>query len=180
MRRRGVSLACALGVVGSSLLAVPAAAAPPVTNGCVASVPEPGTATPVRICYSLFEPAGASAAHTVPLIFHSHGWGGSRTKDPAAFKAWLDAGFGVLSFDQRSFGESTGVAHVMNPDYEGRDVVKLVDLVAGLDWVTKQRTTGRPGTSRRGGSWTFRCCSVRGSRTTCSTSTRGWRTSIAP
>jgi len=87
----------------------------------------------------LFKPAAASADHTVPLIFHSHDWGGGRTKDPAAFKAWLDAGFGVLSFDQRSFGESTGVAHLMNPDFEGRDVIKLVDFVAGLDWVTKQR-----------------------------------------
>ncbi|WP_405066183.1 peptidase S15 [Kribbella sp. NBC_01510] len=151
MRRRVVSLVCALVVLGSSL-AVPAAAAVTVTNGCVASVPEPGTTTPVRICYSLFEPAGASAAHTVPLIFHSHGWAGSRTKDPAAFQAWLDAGFGVLSFDQRSFGESTGVAHVMSPDYEGRDVVKLVDFVAGLDWVTKQRP-GDPLIGAIGGSY---------------------------
>ncbi|TCC21335.1 CocE/NonD family hydrolase [Kribbella sindirgiensis] len=131
---------------------VPAAAASTVTNGCVASVPEPGTTTPVRICYSLFKPATATAQHTVPLIFHSHGWGGSRTTDPAAFKAWLDAGFGVLSFDQRSFGQSTGVAHVMNPDYEGRDVVKLVDLVAGLDWVTQQRP-GDPLIGAIGGSY---------------------------
>lgn len=132
--------------------AIPAAASSTVTNGCVASVPEPGTTTPVRICYSLFKPATASAQHTVPLIFHSHGWGGSRTTDPAAFKDWLDAGFGVLSFDQRSFGQSTGVAHVMNPDYEGRDVVKLVDLVAGLDWVTKQRP-GDPLIGAIGGSY---------------------------
>ena len=65
----------------------------------------PVATTPVRICYSLFQPAGASSTRTVPLIFHSHGWGGSRTKDAAAFKSWLDAGYGVLSFDQRSFGE---------------------------------------------------------------------------
>ncbi len=142
-----------LGVVALLLSpVVPAAASSTVTNGCVASVPEPGTTTPVRICYSLFKPATASAEHTVPLIFHSHGWGGSRTTDPAAFKAWLDAGFGVLSFDQRSFGQSTGVAHVMNPDYEGRDVVKLVDLVAGLDWVTKQRP-GDPLIGAIGGSY---------------------------
>ncbi|MET9272397.1 CocE/NonD family hydrolase [Kribbella sp. NPDC003557] len=131
---------------------VPAAAASTVTNGCVASVPEPGTTTPVRICYSLFRPATASKQHTVPLIFHSHGWGGSRATDPNAFKAWLDAGFGVLSFDQRSFGQSSGVAHVMNPDYEGRDVVKLVDLVAGLDWVTQQRP-GDPLIGAIGGSY---------------------------
>ncbi|WP_328323107.1 CocE/NonD family hydrolase [Kribbella sp. NBC_00382] len=145
--------AISLALLGSVVVAAPAHAAGPVTtNGCVASVPEPGTTTPVKICYSLFQPAGASAAHTVPLIFHSHGWGGSRTKDAAAFKSWLDAGYGVLSFDQRSFGESTGVAHVMNPDLEGRDVVKLVDLVAGLDWVTKQRP-GDPLIGAIGGSY---------------------------
>ncbi|TDD19416.1 peptidase S15 [Kribbella turkmenica] len=157
--RRVAALAGAFGLLGSSLLAPssPAvawgsSAAAVTTDGCVSSVPEPGTTTPVRICYSLFKPARASAAHTVPLILHSHGWGGSRTKDPAAFTAWLDAGFGVLSFDQRSFGESTGVAHVMNPDYEGRDVIELVDLVAGLDWVTKQRP-GDPLIGAIGGSY---------------------------
>ncbi|TDW22929.1 CocE/NonD family hydrolase [Kribbella kalugense] len=150
MRRRVLALAGVIALLLSPV--VPAAAASTVTNGCVASVPEPGTTTPVRICYSLFKPSTASAQHTVPLIFHSHGWGGSRTTDPAAFKDWLDAGFGVLSFDQRSFGESTGVAHVMNPDYEGRDVVKLVDLVAGLDWVTKQRP-GDPLIGAIGGSY---------------------------
>jgi hypothetical protein len=150
MRRRVLALAGVVALLLSPV--VPAAADSTVVNGCVASVPEPGTTTPVRICYSLFRPATASAQHTVPLIFHSHGWGGSRTKDPAAFKDWLDAGFGVLSFDQRSFGESTGVAHVMNPDYEGRDVVKLVDLVAGLDWVTKQRP-GDPLIGAIGGSY---------------------------
>ena len=148
--RRLLWLVGVVALLCSSVL--PAAAADTVSNGCVESVPEPGTTTPVRICYSLFKPAIASTQHTVPLIFHSHGWGGSRTTDPAAFKAWLDAGFGVLSFDQRSFGQSTGVAHVMNPDYEGRDVVKLVDLVAGLDWVTKQGS-GDPLIGAIGGSY---------------------------
>ncbi|MFF0268578.1 CocE/NonD family hydrolase [Kribbella sp. NPDC004536] len=150
MRRRVLALTGVLALLLSPV--VPAAADTTVTNGCVDSVPEPGTTTPVRICYTLFRPATATRQHTVPLIFHSHGWGGSRTTDPAAFKAWLDAGFGVLSFDQRSFGQSTGVAHVMNPDYEGRDVVKLADLVAGLDWVTQQRP-GDPLIGAIGGSY---------------------------
>ncbi|MFI6680460.1 CocE/NonD family hydrolase [Kribbella sp. NPDC050470] len=150
MHRRVAALVGSLGLLGSTLVALPAAAE--ASTGCVASVPEPGTTTPVKICYSLFKPVGASASHTVPMIMHSHGWGGSRTKDPAAFKGWLDAGFGVLSFDQRSFGESTGVAHVMNPDYEGRDVVTLVDLVAGLDWVTRE-APGDPLLGAIGGSY---------------------------
>jgi pimeloyl-ACP methyl ester carboxylesterase len=152
---RIIRVASALTLLGSAVLVPlsPASAADQVTtNGCVDSVPEPGTTTPVRICYSLFKPAGASARKTVPLIFHSHGWGGSRTKNPAAFKSWIDAGYGVLSFDQRSFGESTGVAHVMNPDFEGRDVIRLIDLVASLDWVTKQRP-GDPLIGAIGGSY---------------------------
>ncbi|MFC0625409.1 CocE/NonD family hydrolase [Kribbella deserti] len=150
-----ISAAMALALLAGPL-AVPAASAPSLavetSTGCVDSVPEPGTTTPVKICYSLFKPAGASAAATVPLILHSHGWGGSRTTDPATFKPYLDAGFGVLSFDQRSFGQSTGVAHVMNPDFEGQDVIKLIDLVAGLDWVTKQRP-GDPVLGAIGGSY---------------------------
>ena len=61
------------------------------------------------------------------MIMHSHGWGGSRTTDAAAFKRFLDAGYGVLSFDQRGFGESGGHAYVENPDVEGHDVRALVD-----------------------------------------------------
>lgn len=126
-----------------------AAADVTVTNGCVDSVPEPGTTAPVRICYTLFRPA---ATAQVPLIFHSHGWGGTRTRTAASFAGWLEAGFGVLSFDQRSFGESGGRAHIENPDFEGQDVIRLVDLVAGLDWV-RQQAQGDPVIGAIGGSY---------------------------
>jgi ABC-2 type transport system ATP-binding protein len=128
-------------LAGSALLAaaiaVPSLAdgTPVTTNGCIQSVPEPDTTTPVQICYSLFQPADASADHQVPLIFHSHGWGGSRTTTASSFQKWLDADFAVLSFDQRGFGESGGKAHVENPEFEGQDVTKLVDMVAALPWV---------------------------------------------
>ena len=56
------------------------------------------------------------------MVLHSHGWGGSRTTDPASFAYLTDAGFGVLSFDQRGFGESGGQAYIENPDVEGKDV----------------------------------------------------------
>src|SRR3954451_19890054 len=125
------------------------------TNGCVVSVPDPGSTTPVQICYSLFQPPGASVKNKVPLIFHSHGWGGSRTTDPTSgeVKPYLDADYGVLSFDQRGFGQSNGSkAYVENPDIEGRDVEKLVDLVAHLDWVT-QDGPGDPRIGSVGGSY---------------------------
>jgi ABC-2 type transport system ATP-binding protein len=141
----GLALAAALVVPGPQATA----AEPEVTNGCVDSVPEPGTTAPVKICYTLFRPAGGDK---VPMMLHSHGWGGTRTRTAVSFQRWLDAGFGVLSFDQRAHGESGGVAHVMNPDLEGRDVVRIVDLVAGLDWVRTNRP-GDPVLGAMGGSY---------------------------
>ena len=123
-----------------------------VTNGCLASVPEPGSTAPVEICYSLFRPAGADRRHRVPMIMHSHGWGGSRTTDPASFQKWLDAGYGVLSFDQRGFGENGGQAHVESPAYEGHDVRRLIALIARLPWV-RQDGKGDPRLGAIGGSY---------------------------
>ncbi|MFT4744509.1 MAG: ABC-2 type transport system ATP-binding protein [Nitriliruptoraceae bacterium] len=85
-----------------------------------------------NIHYTLFRPAGASASNPVPLVFNSHGWGGSRTK---SMTSWMDAGFGALSFDQRGFGSSGGDANVEDPLLEGKDIAGLLDVVQGLDWV---------------------------------------------
>lgn len=144
----GFAAALALG----GLAPLPGHAADVITtNGCIDSVPEPdGTA--VRICYSLFQPASATAENPAPVIFHSHGWGGARTKSASSFTAWTDAGFGVLSFDQRGFGESGGQAHVEHPDFEGEDVTGLVDMLADLDWVAED-APGDPVIGAIGGSY---------------------------
>ena len=98
--------------------------------------PSPNTTAPVDICYTLFRPDGATATTKVPAILHSHGWGGSRiTTIDATVQRWLDAGYGVLSFDQRGFGQSGGHAYVENPAYEGIDVQKMIGVVASQDWV---------------------------------------------
>jgi ABC-2 type transport system ATP-binding protein len=132
--------------------AATAAAQTKVTHDCLASVPDPDTTEKVKICYSVFRPAQASRSHRVPLLMHSHGWGGSRAKDPAAFSRFLNAGYGVLSFDQRGFGESGGHAYVENPTVEGHDVRKLVRLVSRLKWV-KQDGKGDPRLGATGGSY---------------------------
>ena len=138
---------------GAALAPLATAAAPvTVTNGCVNSVPDAGSTTPQKICYTLFRPAGASATHRVPLVFHSHGWAGSRTKTASSFAAFTDAGYGVLSFDQRGFGEDGGKARIENPAYEGKDVEKLVDLVSKLSWV-QQDGPGDPRIGAIGGSY---------------------------
>ena len=94
--------------------------------------PQDGT----TIAFTVFKPAGASAARKVPVVLHSHGWGGSRaTEIGGAVEQFLDAGMGVVSFDQRGFGESTGQAHVQDPTKETEDVQALIDFVARLPWV---------------------------------------------
>lgn len=154
-RRIALALGTLLAVTGLTAVAPPTATAgavPMVVNGCLDSVPEPDSTEPVQICYSIFRPKGADRQHRVPMIMHSHGWGGSRTKDPAAFEKWLDAGYGVLSFDQRGFGESGGQAHVENPDFEGHDVRNLIRLVSRLGWV-EQDGPGDPRMGAIGGSY---------------------------
>jgi pimeloyl-ACP methyl ester carboxylesterase len=155
--RRGAAALAALTLAAAGTTAVltaPAAsaAAPTVTNGCLKSTPEPGTTAKVDICWTMFKPAGASSSHQVPFVIHSHGWGGSRTTDPAAFQKYLDAGFGVLSFDQRGFGESGGKAHVENPAFEGKDVRNLVAFIASQGWVKKD-APGDPRLGAIGGSY---------------------------
>ena len=124
-------------VAGAFAVPSNAAAAHTTSNGCIKSVDETDLteAGPVEICYSLHKPATASPDNQVPVVLHSHGWGGSRTKTASSFTKWLDAGIGVLSFDQRGFGESGGKAHVEDPAFEGQDTKKMIDVVAKQDWV---------------------------------------------
>jgi ABC-2 type transport system ATP-binding protein len=146
-------------VLVATIVAVPTVPTAPATaaevrvaNNCVKSAPEPGTTAKVKICYTLFRPAGASAKHPVPMLMHSHGWGGSRTTTAAGVREFLDAGYGVLSFDQRGWGASGGKAHVQNPGLEGKDVRRLVRLISRLDWV-RQDGRGDPRLGAVGGSY---------------------------
>lgn len=163
MRRTAPIALTAVTAALAAALVVPAAAASPpraaaaapagtTTDGCLTSVPDPGTTAPVQICYSVFRPAGATAKRPVPMVMHSHGWGGSRHTDPAPVQYLLEAGFGVVSFDQRGFGESGGRAQIEDPGVEGQDVQRMVDLVARLPWVAEERP-GDPVLGAIGGSY---------------------------
>ena len=143
------ALALTAGLLAPTSLA---AEAPTVTDGCLTSVPDPGTSAPVEICWTMFKPAGASAKRQVPVLLEGHGWGGSRTRTPARFTPYLSAGYGVISFDQRGFGQSGGKAQSMDPAIEGTDVRKLIDLAAQQAWVRKDRP-GDPRIGAIGGSY---------------------------
>ncbi len=111
-----------------------------------------------KIAITVFKPAAATVdpALDVPVILQSHGWNGSRAKTISGeVKAMLDAGFGVVSIDQRGHGESAaqysvtddnlGRAHVQDPTRETEDVKAVIDYVAALDWVAHDTdATGAP------------------------------------
>ena len=45
-------------------------------------------------------------------------------------------GFVVISIDQRGFGESTGTVRVMDPEFEGEDLIQILDWAeANLDYL---------------------------------------------
>ena len=75
-----------------------------------------------------------------PTILEGHGWGGSRATDPNAASdettgnvgvgPLRKAGFNVLTWDARGFGNSGGTVTVDAPDKEARDVMALIDWLA--------------------------------------------------
>jgi ABC-2 type transport system ATP-binding protein len=89
----------------------------------------------VEIAITVYRPAGASVENPVPVLLNSHGWAGSRASGASSFAAEQEAGFGVVTVDQRGHGASGGAAAGMDPEKEGQDMIAVVDYVAGLDWV---------------------------------------------
>src|SRR5215207_5217461 len=75
-----------------------------------------------------------------PTILEGHGWGGSRETDPDAASdegtgnvgvgPLRRAGFNVLTWNARGFGNSGGTVTVDAPDKEARDVSALIDWLA--------------------------------------------------
>ena len=102
------------------------------------------------IVYNLFLPDGASADAPVPAILTTHGWGGTRASSPPS--AFLDAGYAVLSWDQRGFGESGGEVKVDDPDFEARDVSALIDVLAADPRIARE-TPEDPRVGMSGGSY---------------------------
>ena len=91
---------------------------------------------------TLHPAAGLQPGQHAPTILQTHGWAGSREKNADAASDETTgnvgvgplrrAGFNVLTWDSRGFGDSGGVVQVDGPDSEGRDVQVL------LDWLAKQ------------------------------------------
>src|SRR4051812_16645553 len=122
-----IALACLALLLG---LASPAAARDAIVTS--------GDGTP--IVTSFFPADGLQPGQKAPTILLTHGWGGNRdtSGDSATSEAFGNvgtgplrrAGFNVLTWDSRGFGQSGGTVTVDYKDNEGRDVQALLDYVA--------------------------------------------------
>ena len=87
-----------------------------------------------------FPVAGASPTHPAPTVLMGPGWGESGDTDQTGtgqallggidISALHQAGYNVLTWDPRGFGDSTGLAEVDSPAFEAKDVSRLIDWVA--------------------------------------------------
>ncbi|QHS09515.1 alpha/beta fold hydrolase [Sinimarinibacterium sp. NLF-5-8] len=103
----------------------------------------------------VFEPTQLVAGQTYPLILEGHGYGGSRqttAPDGSFIKRLNDAGYYVISIDQRGFGESSGTVRVMDPDFEGQNLIAVLDWAENLEGL-RRRSNGEMVVGSYGGSY---------------------------
>jgi pimeloyl-ACP methyl ester carboxylesterase len=91
-----------------------------------------------RISFQVMEPTtfdcdnADKGAH--PLMMHGPGY--SMGRATSGFEAYRDDGYTVISWDPRGFGDSSGSAKVMDPEYEGRYLIRVLDWIEqNLDYL---------------------------------------------
>ncbi len=91
------------------------------------------------VVFEVFEPTLLEAGKTYPLVLNSHGYGGTRMTEASSFaQRLLDEGYYVISIDERGFGESGGTVRVMDPDYEGQNLIAVLDWAENLEGLRRR------------------------------------------
>jgi ABC-2 type transport system ATP-binding protein len=98
------------------------------------------------IAFTVFEPAHFDSSPAHALVLQGHGFGLMRSRFPSGWipesgadygsplgslvgdvTGFIDAGFWVISLDQRGHGDSGGNVRLMDPDHEGQDLLQVLD-----------------------------------------------------
>ena len=96
----------------------------------VAAVPEP-SGEEVVLDADVYVPE--SGAGPFPAVVLAHGFGGSKDGLRTQAQEYAGAGYLVLAYTARGFGESGGQIHLMDPELEGADVSAVIDVLAERD-----------------------------------------------
>jgi ABC-2 type transport system ATP-binding protein len=73
--------------------------------------------------------AGLAGGQQAPTILIGHGWGGTGEAAEGSPAPYIAAGYNVLTWDARGFGESGGTVMIDHPKFEAKDVSALIDFV---------------------------------------------------
>lgn len=103
-----------------------------------------------NIAALLYKPENFDQNSKYPTIVLCHGFAGFKeVLLPAYAEAFAKAGYVVLNFDYRGFGESEGERGRLVPKLQIEDIHSAIDYVAGLDFVDANKI-GLWGTSYGG------------------------------
>lgn len=105
-------------------------------------------ATPVQLDSDVYIPEVTPA----PAVLLAHGFGGSKEGVAEEAQLLADAGYVVLAYTARGFGESTGSISMNSPDFEVADALALVDYLGSLASVSAE-APGDPVVGVGGGSY---------------------------
>ena len=84
-----------------------------------------------KISYSFFPDPSLAAGQRAPTVMFGPGYSSARSNSSdATVQALLAAGYNVLTWDPRGFGDSGGDVELDSPAYEARDVSALIDRIA--------------------------------------------------
>jgi ABC-2 type transport system ATP-binding protein len=84
-----------------------------------------------KISYSFFPDPSLSAGQRAPTVMFGPGYSMSRSdSSDATVSGLLAAGYNVMTWDPRGFGDSGGDVELDSPRYEARDVSALIDRIA--------------------------------------------------
>src|SRR5580692_12131811 len=133
-RRRGRklgALAVAAGLAVAVLVAAVVVVRQPVRVTAralrIAVTDGPGGSQHVSLDATFFTPPGGGR---VPAILLAHGFGETKNAVRPEAEMLARAGFAVLTWSARGFGQSTGQIALDSPDYEVKDVEQLVSWLA--------------------------------------------------
>lgn len=147
---RGIAtfFAVVLGTSAFALNATPAAATAPESLTIAGGPFSASDQTPVSLDANIFLPEQTPA----PAVVIAHGFGGDKEGGTSQAEKLVEAGFVVLTYSARGFGQSTGLISVNSPDFEVADASKLIDYLSERSEVI-QDSTGDPRVGFTGGSY---------------------------
>ena len=104
--------------------------------------------TPVELDADLYLPEQVPA----PAVVLAHGFGGDKAGSADQATKLAVAGFVVVTYSARGFGDSTGLISMNSPDFEVADASRIIDFLAKRSEVT-QDGAGDPRVGFAGGSY---------------------------